>query len=573
MKKTPRGMTFIEMLVGVAMILIVFLAIFGAFQLSIELVFSTKAKTGAVALVNEKMEYIRGLSYDAIGTAGGIPSGTIPQTEQKNLNGISYTLSTLVQYVDDPSDGTDLADTNGITADYKLVKVQADWLVASSPRSTFVVTKIAPPGIEVLSSGGTLQVNVFDALAAPIQGATVRVVNPSTTPPIDVSIDSNSAGTVSFPGTPVATNYQISLSKSGYSTTQTYNVSAQNPNPNPGNVAILNKKTSTASFSIDLLGSLAVSTWSPVGSGSFSDTFSNQLQLSATTSTTVSGGSLRLTGASGSYGASGSAYSIDINPAYLASWSSISWTASTSAQASLLMRVYYWNGSAYALVPDAALAGNAAGFTTSPISIVPLPIATYGRLQLAAFLSSSDNKWTPEVLDWTATYQAGPTPLPNILFSIHGAKTIGTDSSGAQIYKMNENDTTNAGGVWNINPIEWDTYTPALPSGSSYAVAEQCPSTLSVSPAQSATVALTLQSATANTLRVVVTGNGNPVAGATVTLTGASANTTSTCGQTFWSGLSSGTKTLTVTASGFQTFTDSNVSVSGTSNYSVTLTP
>ncbi|MBV9349749.1 MAG: carboxypeptidase regulatory-like domain-containing protein, partial [Patescibacteria group bacterium] len=359
-RRAAEGMTFIEMLVGIAILLIVFLGLFAAFQLSINLVFSTKAKTGAVALVNEKLEYIRGLSYDAVGTVGGIPGGNIPQTEQKTLNNITYTLSTLVQYVDDPADGTGASDQNGITADYKTVRVEADWMVAGSPRSTFAVTEIAPPGIETLANGGTLTVNVFDAFAKPIEGASVRVVNPSTTPAIDVTVESNSMGVVTFPGTPVATNYMVSATKSGYSTAQTYNVTAQNPNPSPGNIAVINKKTSTISLAIDALGSLAVSTFSPAAQANFTDSFANQSQLSATTSATVSGGSLRLSGTAGSYPASGSGYSMPIAPQYLSAWNSLSFTGSSSPQASLSVHVYYWNGSAYVPVPDSALPGNSA---------------------------------------------------------------------------------------------------------------------------------------------------------------------------------------------------------------------
>ena len=568
-------MTLIEVVVGTALILIIFLAIFAAFQISIDLIFSTKAATGANALINERVEYIRGLAYDSIGTVNGIPNGAIQQVEQKLLNGITYTLSTLIQYVDDPVDGSDAADTNGVTADYKRVKVSADWMIRGKPRSSFAVTAIAPKGMETLSAGGTLRVNVFDTLAAPVSGATVRIVHASS-PTIDVSIDTGTAGSVAFPGTPPASGYQVTVTKTGYSSAQTYDATAQNPNPNPGHVTVVDKTTTTLSLSIDTLGSLLVSTFSPKGPGSFSDTFSNQSQLSATSSATVSGGSLRLSGTTGAYPSAGSANSTDVVPQYLSSWDSLSWTASTSAEAAALVSLYYWDGAQYALIPDSALPGNSAGFSASPVNISALSAATYNRIQIEGTLNSSDFAWTPEILNWSLSYTAGPTPLPGVSFSIHGAKTIGTSSGGTPIYKFSEDDTTNASGTYSISPIEADGYAIALPSGSPYVISELCPLSPSVQPGQSATVSTILETATANSLRVNVTGGGNPLQNATVTLTVNAVNqqiTTSSCGQGIFLGIPAGTYTATVSAAGYQTATENNVSVSGASTLSETLSP
>lgn len=572
---STTGMTLIEVVVGTSMILIVFLAIFAAFQISIDLVFSTKAATGANALLNERLEYIRGLSYDSVGTVNGIPNGPIPQVEQKVLNGITYTLSTLVQYVDDPVDGSDALDTNGVTADYKNVKVSADWVIREKPRSTFAVTRIAPKGMETLAAGGTLRVNVFNTLAAPVSGATVRIVHTSS-PTIDVSIDTGSAGSVAFPGTPPASGYQVTVTKTGYSSAQTYTATVANPNPNPGHVTVVDKVTTTLSLSIDLTGSLTVSTWSPQGPGTFSDTFPNESQLLSTSSATVSGGVLKLAGDAGTYPTLGSAASVGISPAYLANWTTLSWNASTSAQAGAAASLYYWDGTQYALVPDAALPNNSTGFTNSPIDISALPIGSYGSLQIRTTLTSSDADWTPEISDWALSYIAGPTPLPNVPFSIHGAKTIGISAGGTPVYKFEEDNTTTQYGTWIITPIEADGYTITLPSGSPYIVQELCPIAPSVQPSQSATASMVLANATAHSLRAIITGGGNPLQDATVTLSGNGVNqtySTSACGQVLFSGIPSGTYTATVTAAGYQTTFDTNVSVSGASTLSITLAP
>ena len=178
---TQRGTTLIEALVGVALIVLVFTALVGAFRLGLELLTTTKARIGATALANEQMEYIRSLPYDSVGTAGGIPSGPIPQSATTTVNGVEYTRRTFIQYVDAPQDGLDVSDENGITADYKIAKVEMTWSIRERPYALSLLTNIVPKGVESIAGGGTLRINVFDALGGPVQGATVRVVNTTGT--------------------------------------------------------------------------------------------------------------------------------------------------------------------------------------------------------------------------------------------------------------------------------------------------------------------------------------------------------------------------------------------------------
>lgn len=568
-----RGMSLVDVLVGTAIMLIIFLAIFGAFKLSIDLVYSTKAKAGGLALVTERMEYIRGLPYSSLGTVGGIPAGTIPQLEQKTLNNIPYTLRTFIEYADAPEDGLGSADQNSITADYKVVKVEADWSLRGLPRSTFTVTSVAPVGLETLASGGTLRVNVIDAAAATVSGASVRVVNPSTTPAIDVTAASNSAGTVSFPGAPTAAGYQITVTKSGYSSAQTYSVSGANPNPSPGHVAVVNAQTSTVSLAIDLLAKLRMKTYAPIGAGAFTDTFTNSSKLAATTSATVAGGALVLQSTAGAYAPAGGAQSISVAPAYLAAWSNLVIAASVPAETNLKVSLYYPDGDGYVLVPDTDLPGNSVGFGAGTTSIASLATGTYNTLRLSAVLTTASSTLTPSILDWSLSYTAGPTPLPGVGLAIHGTKKIGTTSGGTPIYKLSSTGSTDASGEWLIDPIEWDAYTVTL-NGATYDIVERCPNAISVAPASDTSVAITVLAHTAQSLRVAVDAGGAVVSGATVTITGPTntSQSTSACGQAFFSGIPAGTYTVSVQKAGYQTNTQS-FTVSGTAELSVTLSP
>src|SRR3989338_2352394 len=140
-----RGVSLIDTLVGTALMLVIFLGIAGAIQLSLDVVTNNKARAGAIALANERMEYIRSLAYASVGTVGGIPSGLMAQSETVALNSVSYTRRTVVEYVDDPGDGMGASDTNNITVDYKVAKVDVAWTSRIGTRHITLVTRISPP--------------------------------------------------------------------------------------------------------------------------------------------------------------------------------------------------------------------------------------------------------------------------------------------------------------------------------------------------------------------------------------------------------------------------------------------
>lgn len=565
-------MTFVDVIVGTGVMLVVFLAIFGAYQLAIELVLNTKARIGGQSLASQQLEYLRALPYESLGTVGGIPSGAVPQIATTTLNAIPYTIRTLIRYVDDSADGAGAADTNGITADYKEIKVETLWSIRGRSYSTAAVTRVAPHGIESLTSGGTLRVNIFGALAQPIQGASVRITNASTSPAVDVTVLTDATGSVAFPGAPPASNYKIVVTKDGYSSAQTYDITAGNPNPNPGHVSVANQQTTTASFAIDETGSLDVYTFSPIEVGQYVDEFTNESGIAATTSTDVVAGELVLVEGAG-YPASGEATSVDITPADLASWDSLDFSYSAPPGTGVAVQVVYPSGGAYTPVADGVLPGNSSGFTLGPVDLSGVATSSYPTLALRALLTTGDASTTPSVLEWTVGYHAGPSALPGIGFSVYGTKTIGTTISGAPIYKFVDNETTSQVGSWLIVPLEWDSFTISL-TGSSYDIAEQCPAPLSVDPGQAQTVRLMLLPHTAHSLRVLTTANGAPLAGATVTIagTGGGTGSTSSCGQTFFSSLSAETYTLTVTAPGYADSVQ-DIDVTGTSVILVQLTP
>ena len=256
-----NGASLIDVIFGVSIMLIIFIGIFGIFKLSIELVSSSKSKTGALALANEQMEFIRSLSYNAVGVVGGIPAGNIEQEEIIILNKTIYTRRTFIQYIDDLKDGLEEEDENLITADYKLVKVEIKWTIGDTERKFSLISNIVPKGIETFEGGGTLIINSIDAYGAPIAGAQVNIKNNTIFPTIDLMAFTNNFGKIMFPGSPAAADYEIIVTKDGYSTAKTYDADANNPNPDPGHLTVAEKETTRSTFAIDLLSGMDINTY------------------------------------------------------------------------------------------------------------------------------------------------------------------------------------------------------------------------------------------------------------------------------------------------------------------------
>src|SRR3989338_6980512 len=256
-----NGASLIDVIFGVSIMLIIFIGIFGIFKLSIELVSSSKSKTGALALANEQMEFIRSLSYNAVGVVGGIPAGNIEQEEIIILNKTIFRSRTFIQYIDDLKDGLEEEDENLITADYKLVKVEIKWTIGDTERKFSLISNIVPKGIETFEGGGTLIINSIDAYGAPIAGAQVNIKNNTIFPTIDLTAFTNDFGKIMFPGSPAAVDYKIIVTKDGYSTAKTYDADVNNPNPDPGHLTVAEKETTRSTFAIDLLSGMDINTY------------------------------------------------------------------------------------------------------------------------------------------------------------------------------------------------------------------------------------------------------------------------------------------------------------------------
>ncbi len=264
MKKiNQKGVTIIEVFVSLAIFSLVMIGLYSLFNLGIKVLGDNRARIDATALANQRLEMVRNLRYDDVGTVSGIPSGTIPQMETISINRINYSVETSIIYIDDPFDGLAGGTPEDLfNADYKRIRVEVSWPRMLNDNPVIMITDVSPKGIETDITGGTLSLIVFDAEGDPVPMADVHIENTDIDPVVNINTQTTANGKLILPGMPPAVeSYDIVVTKAGYSADQTYEVDpVNNPNPNPPPITIFDGVVTETSFSIDLLGSLTINT-------------------------------------------------------------------------------------------------------------------------------------------------------------------------------------------------------------------------------------------------------------------------------------------------------------------------
>ncbi|MEZ4103961.1 MAG: prepilin-type N-terminal cleavage/methylation domain-containing protein [Candidatus Paceibacterota bacterium] len=545
-KKTlsKKGFSLVEVLVVSAILVLVFGGLFTAFNHSLKLIAESRAKLTALSLVTDRLEYLRSLPYDDVGTVSGIPTGLIPQNRTINLNDLDFDERVLIEYVDDPADGTGASDNNGILADYKKIKIEYSWTINGTNHSFFMISNVVPRSIESTAGGGSLRVNVFDANVSPLSGIDVRLYNNTTTSTIDVTRSTDASGVALFTGAPAASNYQIFVSANGYSSDQTRQATTSLPNPSTLPISILEGDVSTMNFQVDKVSDLSFELLTNRSIMSEIEQFNNFSGTSVVSSTTISGGNLVLTDNSGIYDSSGYVMLDPNTPSSLVNWGVVGVTALTPTDTDVKIR-FYTSTSTSDLVPDGDLPGNSIGFSDRYIDLRELDPATYPTLVVGVFLSTSDTSVSPTVDEINLPYVDSVSYLSGFTANIRGDKTIGTLVDASPVYKYDISTTTDTLGRIDLKDIEWDVYTLSL--GGFYVVKDACPaSPYNLSPNTAEQATYLLSPTTANSLRLkVVDVSGDAIIGATVELIKSGLSQgfayTSWCGQVYFDGLASDT--------------------------------
>lgn len=255
MKKNQKGLSLIEVLVSVMIISVLFLGIFSLINLSLQITADNKFYVGAIEIANQKMEQIRNLPYDQVGVLHGSPPGNIPQFETINRGG-NFTVNTYIIFHNDGYDDNGGADDT--PNDYKTATVKVGWQSKYGNKYVTVFSKIIPRTEETDSGYGLLKILVNDVSANPVANASVRVVNNALVPAVDVTNPTDNQGILSLPVLEsLGYNYEITITKTDYSTDKTYDPSTSKA---PYHLSVTRGNKTEAGFTIDKMAYLQIET-------------------------------------------------------------------------------------------------------------------------------------------------------------------------------------------------------------------------------------------------------------------------------------------------------------------------
>ena len=259
--KSKKGFTLVELLVGVTVFTLICVSVYSAYTSIFNIVYTSRAKLIAVDLTNEELEIIRNLPYSDVGISGGIPSGKLVHSQTVVRSATSFTVLITIRNIDDPFDSTLGGTPNDSSpADFKLVEVEVNCTTCKNFIPTVVTTRVAPKNLETASTNGALFVKVFDANGNSIEDANVHITNNQVNPPIVIDDVTNVNGLLQVVDAPPGVNaYNITVTKNGYSTDQTYTAVVGNPNPVKPPATVVLQQVTQLSFIIDKLSSMSVS--------------------------------------------------------------------------------------------------------------------------------------------------------------------------------------------------------------------------------------------------------------------------------------------------------------------------
>jgi len=263
-----KGFSIIEALVTLFIFSLITLTFYSTFTVGTNYIIEAKNRSAAVSLANEKMEIIRNLNYDEIGTVGGIPAGSLDPDEEIFSGGKSFRVITNVDYIDDSFDGTGANDKNAVMTDYKIAKVIVLWGDEGRDKRVELVSNFVPPGIETGDPDeGTLVVNVLSQDGA-VSRANVNIQNSYVSPSINMNRETDNNGQIYLPGAKQSIQtYQITVSKNGYETVITLDPDAPGSTyvPFDKNGSVIAGDISISNVTINKLADLKVSSTNSAG--------------------------------------------------------------------------------------------------------------------------------------------------------------------------------------------------------------------------------------------------------------------------------------------------------------------
>ncbi len=622
-----NGFTLVEVVVGVAILLIVFSGIFSVYRLGMKVVFESKARIIGVSLANQKIEEARNLSYGNVGTfhcpeehleceygdewaIEDTVAGPIKREQTSILNNVNYTIFTKIDYIsnciDGIGDGTietcpDYENIEGYCAetpcpedecdrDYKKIKVTISW---GHPHTGQIsLESMISPKIkeqECGGSGGFLVVKIKDSLSQNFTSPQIDVENLFTYQTDNKSPESGECVFILDPGTGI---YKINVSDGeGYTSVSTYGIGDEYNGrviavPFHQHASVIENDFWEESYYIDETSSFLIETFSRAETENFFDPLDNEDNISEKFQINFSGGQAELDINSGPYYNSGYIISETIYPVNLVLWEDIFFSDSQPLSTEIRYEILYYIGTEWKVIPNSALPENETGFTSSPINLFDLDPIAYPSIRIKANFLTLDTLVTPILEDWEFIWSTTDSiPIANVDFDIHSKKIVGKDSDNFDIYRYDGSYSTNGAGHTTLSNLEWDEYffSNFSISGASLDLAKSRPNlsdenSIYLPAGTNENLKLFLETPYSLFLEVNDSSTGEDIIDANVHLYNISLGydkiqLTNPDGKTIFFYLENDTYELEITANGYDPFLVESVSISGKEIKVVELVP
>lgn len=222
--KNFQGFALIEALTVLFIFVLITTTFYYVLSAGLHYIQDAKNRLGALAIANEKMEAVRNLAYEDIGTDTGTVEGDLPEFETVSENSRNYDIHYFIEYVQDDFDG--ISPDDDAWEDYKKVTITVSWNEGIGVKSVELASRFVPQGLEVANPGdGILSVNVFSDQpgGTGIDYSKVTIVNTETG--LNTYGYTDSTGNITFMGDRVTDSiqkYEITIEKSGYETVTTF---------------------------------------------------------------------------------------------------------------------------------------------------------------------------------------------------------------------------------------------------------------------------------------------------------------------------------------------------------------
>lgn len=269
-RQSQPGFTLVEALVDFTIVSLIALAVLASYSASFRAIRAAKTKIASVALANEKMEELRNMPYDSLATEHGpiYPPGNLLDSQTINQNDSTFSVATVISYVDDPFDNLAPTDPNAVCdpaqndcnpSDYKKIEITVTE-AGKSNYSARLSSNIAAKAAETTTSSGILRLCVIDSTGEVVPGATVTIKNTEVSPVVDITTVTGASGCVMIPNLPPDehNHYHITATKDGFSIDYTSPRTAQNPNALHPDINILIQQVTNQTLIIDRISTIII---------------------------------------------------------------------------------------------------------------------------------------------------------------------------------------------------------------------------------------------------------------------------------------------------------------------------